>query len=182
MPNNLILFLTLSAGVLLWSWVSRRISRTHGLYRFLALELVVALAVVNQARWFTEPGSPVQIVSWLCLLAALVLGGLGVYPLPSVQRKPAGEEAAPAPERRGIYKYIRHPLYAAAFFLGWAMFFKSLASLADGAFYLTAILLSAASLLLISTARLEEADELARSGDAYAAYLKTSKMFIPFIF
>jgi protein-S-isoprenylcysteine O-methyltransferase Ste14 len=182
MPIDLILFLALSAGLLLWSWASRRISRTHGLYRFLALELLLALALLNRARWFTETGSLLQIVAWLCLLASLALAGLSFYPPKFAREAPAAGETAPAPARRGIYKYIRHPLYSALFFLGWAIFFKSLTPPNNSSFFLTALLLSGASLLLVSTARLEEANAYARLGDAYAAYLKTTKMFIPFIF
>ncbi len=40
----------------------------------------------------------------------------------------------------------------------------------------------AASAFLTATARVEEAENLDKFGDQYAAYMKTTKIFIPFLF
>ena len=179
---DLTLFLVISAGLLILSWASRRAAGAGGAYRFLALELVLILALLNRERWFTAPFSTPQLFSWLFLLAALAFASLGFYPLPFAGQTPELPENDPAPVKRGIYKYIRHPFGAALLFFGWGVFFKGLLTLNINGLVLTAFLLTGASLFLISAVRLEEADKFAKFGDEYAAYMKTTKLFIPFVF
>jgi protein-S-isoprenylcysteine O-methyltransferase Ste14 len=75
----------------------------------------------------------------------------------------------------GAYKYIRHPLYSSLLFGGWGVFFKD-PSLLGGA------LAVAISAFLTATANVEEKENLRSFGSAYAEYMKTTKMFIPFLF
>ena len=72
-------------------------------------------------------------------------------------------------------KYIRHPLYTSLLLLGWRAFFKD-PSLPGG------ILVLATCAFLTTTARVEEAENLDKFGVDYAAYMGTTKMFIPFLF
>ena len=76
--------------------------------------------------------------------------------------------------KRGAYKYIRHPLYTSLLLLGWGAFFKDPS-------ILSAIFAVAASAFVIATARIEEKENLKRFGDDYAVYMKTTRMFIPFL-
>jgi len=73
------------------------------------------------------------------------------------------------------YRYIRHPLYSAAFYGVWGVFFKQ-PSLPG--FFLAAI----TTFLFIKTARVEETENIRFFGDAYQDYMKQTKMFIPFLF
>jgi protein-S-isoprenylcysteine O-methyltransferase Ste14 len=75
----------------------------------------------------------------------------------------------------GIYHYIRHPLYSSLFFLTWGIFFKALA-------WPGLVLALAATLLLIATARADEAECLRFFGSAYRAYMTHTKRFVPFLF
>jgi len=77
--------------------------------------------------------------------------------------------------KRGAYKYIRHPLYSSLLLFAWGVFFK------DVSFPSTALVLLASS-FLVATAKVEEDENLKKFGDEYRAYLKTTKMFIPFLF
>ena len=75
----------------------------------------------------------------------------------------------------GIYHYIRHPLYSSLFFLTWGIFFKALT-------WPGLLLALAATLLLVATARADEAECLIFFGEPYQDYMKRSKRFVPFLF
>jgi protein-S-isoprenylcysteine O-methyltransferase Ste14 len=74
----------------------------------------------------------------------------------------------------GIYHYIRHPLYSSLLFLTWGIFFKAPAGLG-------LLLAMAATGCLVATARADEAECLRFFGPVYQAYMKQSKMFVPFV-
>ena len=75
---------------------------------------------------------------------------------------------------KGIYKYIRHPLYSSLLLLGWGIFFKNLSLLSGG-------LVLATTAFLIATSLVEESENTRRFGADYTAYMKTTKRFIPFL-
>ncbi len=74
----------------------------------------------------------------------------------------------------GAYRYIRHPLYASLMFFGWGVFLKGL-DLPSG------LLVVAATAIWVATARSEERFNIDRLGTAYVAYMRRTKMFIPFL-
>jgi protein-S-isoprenylcysteine O-methyltransferase Ste14 len=74
----------------------------------------------------------------------------------------------------GAYRYIRHPLYASLLCLAGGAWLKHVTPL-------TVILFAAAAVFLYATARVEERENLARFGQAYAEYMRRTRMFIPFI-
>jgi protein-S-isoprenylcysteine O-methyltransferase Ste14 len=172
---KLITFAAVSGLIVHVSWDSLRNLRSHGFFRFFAFESILTLILLNMEHWFRDPFSAIQIVSWLLLIASLILAVHGFYLLRIIGR-PKGEiEDTTTLVTLGAYKYIRHPLYASLLWLGWGVFFKD-SSLLGG------ILVMVVSVLLLATARVEEAENLRRFGDDYALYMKTTKMFIPFLF
>jgi protein-S-isoprenylcysteine O-methyltransferase Ste14 len=74
----------------------------------------------------------------------------------------------------GAYKYIRHPLYASLMILGLGILFKQL-SWAGG----VCVIIDVAA--IIGTARREEKEMIRRFGEEYGAYMRETKMFIPYI-
>jgi len=76
--------------------------------------------------------------------------------------------------KRGSYKYIRHPLYSSLLLFGWGVFFKNPS-------LLSAFLVIVASAFLVATARVEEMENLQKFGNDYVAYMRETKMFIPFL-
>lgn len=149
--------------------------RSHGFYRFFTFESLLALILLNLVYWLREPFSAMQIISWLLLTLSSVLAVQGFYLL-YVSGKPVGGfEHTTTLVKRGVYKYIRHPLYASLLWLGWGVFFKD-PSLIGG------ILVLAVSASLIATAKAEEAENLRRFGADYASYMKSTRRFIPFLF
>ena len=172
---QVIAFVLVSVGIVFFSWTSLRDPQAHGFFRFFAFEAILALLLLNGEHWFREPFSALQIVSWLLLLASLFLAVHGFYLLRSIGRPEGKIEDTTTLVTRGAYRYIRHPLYASLLFLGWGAFFKQ-PSLLGGALVL------ATTAFLVVTARVEEAENRRKFGADYAAYMKTTKMFIPFLF
>jgi len=166
------------------SWNSLRVTRSHGFYRFFAWEFILASAVLNLNVWFINPFSWHQIISWILLILALIPLYFGVRSLitkgnPVMTRE--GEPQLLAFEKTsqlvtsGIYHYIRHPLYSSLLFLTWGIFFKSITL--PGV-----VLTAAATIALILTARADEAECIRFFGENYAAYMRISKRFVPFLF
>jgi len=166
-------------------WVSRRSLRhpkSHGFSRFFAFEAILALVVLNAPRWFADPFSARQIVSWLFLSVSLVFVVWGLVLLRSRGGFDPAAEASPAFEwentdrlvTSGIYRYIRHPMYSSLLFLAWGAFLKSATAT-------TLVLAGLASVALAATAKAEEAENLIRFGREYQNYMMRTRRFVPFV-
>jgi protein-S-isoprenylcysteine O-methyltransferase Ste14 len=172
---NWVIFAVASAGIVAFSWPSLSRPQSHGFFRFFAFEAIVGLLVLNVRYWTDNPLSPLQIVSWVLLAASLALAIHGFIILPRVGQSVGSFEDTTVLVQRGAYRYIRHPLYASLLFLGWGAFLKH-------PVLLTTILVVTATLSLVATAKAEETECLEKFGESYAAYMKSTRMFIPFIF
>jgi len=180
---KVVVFLAATAGLAYVSRASLLAPRSHGFYRFFAWEAILALVLLNVDAWFRDPFSWHQILSWFLLLVSLFLVLHGVHLLrrigrPDKQRDDAtlvGFERTSTLVTVGAYRYIRHPLYSSLLFLAWGVFFKAPS-------WIGALLASAATLFLVVTARMEEAENARFFGPAYEAYMKRSKMFVPYLF
>jgi protein-S-isoprenylcysteine O-methyltransferase Ste14 len=176
-------FLAATAGLAYVSRASLLVPRSHGFYRFFAWEAILALVLLNVNVWFHDPFSWNQILSWCLLLISLFLVLHAAHLLrrigrPDRQRTDphlVGLERTTALVTEGVYRYIRHPLYSSLLCLAWGVFFK-----APG--WIGGLLAVASTLLLVATARVEEAADVRYFGPAYEAYRQRTKMFIPFLF
>jgi protein-S-isoprenylcysteine O-methyltransferase Ste14 len=179
-----IIFITVSLIIVAVSWKSLRQPGSHGFYRFFAWEAILALFVINMKFWFYKPFAWNQIIAWLLLFLCIIPLAFGVRALrtsgkPAEQRE--GEPSLLAFEKTttlvtsGIYHYIRHPLYSSLFLLAWGIFFKSPSLIG-------AILSVAATVFLIATARADETECTRFFGPQYQEYMKTTRMFVPYIF
>jgi protein-S-isoprenylcysteine O-methyltransferase Ste14 len=166
------------------SRASLRAPRSHGFYRFFAWECILGLFLLNMNLWFDKPFAWNQIIAWILLLASLIPLGYGIHFL-RTRGQPAdkrtGDDSLLAFEKTtrlvtsGIYKYIRHPLYSSLFLLTWGIFFKHISVVGI-------TLAMAATILLIFTAKADEAECIQFFGSAYNDYMKKTRMFIPYIF
>ena len=181
---KLIVFFALSAALIYLSRASLRAPRSHGFYRFFAAEFTLALVLINLDHWFLEPFALHQIASWLLLAVSIALVVHGAYLLKVVGRPDsrrsdevplAGIEKTTSLVVVGAYKYIRHPIYSSGFYGTWGVFFKDPS-------WLGIIFALAATTFWVVTAKVEEAECIRYFGPPYRAYMKQTKMFVPFLF
>jgi protein-S-isoprenylcysteine O-methyltransferase Ste14 len=176
------LFLAGSAWLAYVSRASLRVPGSHGFYRYLAWECILALFVWNVMGWFRDAFSPRQLISWVLLFLSAFLVLHAVYLLRRHGRLDRARQDVPligiekttTLVTEGAYRYIRHPMYSSLLCLAWGIFFKGPTLLAGG-------LAAAATGLLYATAKADEATS-ARYFPDYQAYMKRTKMFIPFLF
>jgi protein-S-isoprenylcysteine O-methyltransferase Ste14 len=182
LPVKAVIFVVVSAGIAWGTRGSLRSLRYHGLYRFLGFEAIILLVLLNIEHWFEAPFSSLQLVSWFLLIVSLALVISAVWLLYR-QGKPGkgrGDPSLIGPEKttvlvtKGIYRYLRHPMYASAVYGVWGVFFK-LPSWEGGAAALLA------TVFWTMTARIEEAENRRFFGAAYEGYMQQSKMFVPFV-
>lgn len=74
----------------------------------------------------------------------------------------------------GAYRLIRHSLYASLLCLAWGAALKSLTPV-------SAVLVAAATVCLVATAKSEEVENIGRFGEAYREYMARTWLFIPFV-
>jgi len=183
MSLPLLLFLIASAVLVGIFWRSLSRPRFHGFFRFFAFEAILGTMVLNVPVWFVRPFAPLQLLSWVLLILSAALAIHGYMMLTRL-----GRPSRPAPDSpmfqvesttllvtRGAYRYIRHPLNASLLCLAWGAAVKQLGTA-------PLILAVFATVFLFATAKCEEAENLARFGDAYRVYMARTKLFIPFLF
>jgi protein-S-isoprenylcysteine O-methyltransferase Ste14 len=176
-------FLLGTVGLVYVSRASLVVPRSHGFYRFFAWETILGLVLLNIDVWFRAPFSWHQLISWPLLVISASLAIHSVHLLKQRGKPDAQRDDVPmvAFERTttlvttGAYHYIRHPLYSSLLFLAWGIFFK------DPSWF-GGLLAMAATLFLVATVRVEEAEDIRFFGKVYQEYMKKTKMFIPFLF
>jgi protein-S-isoprenylcysteine O-methyltransferase Ste14 len=162
-------------GLLIFTWrFSVRAGRYHGLYRFFAFESILVLCLLNWRFWFVDAFSWHQIVSWIFLCGSVIPAVAG-FRLLKVAGLPDGQfENTTRLVKVGAYKYIRHPLYASLMLLGIGICFKELS-------WVGSVCAAIDVAAIVGTARREEKEMVAKFGEEYLAYMKETKMFIPYV-
>lgn len=169
---NVGFFLILSFALLVFTL---RRKHAHRGYRLLAFECILALIFLQEEIWFVDPLRPIQILSWILLSSSLLLAIHG-FRLLSTQGAPDQDlENTTQLVTDGAYRFIRHPLYASLLLFGIGAVLKQLSSLS-----LTIWIVL--NLAVYATGRVEERTNLERFGEPYRAYMRRTKMFIPFLF
>ena len=141
--------------------------------RFLAFEGILSLIFLNADTWFRDPLSVFQILSWICLAGSFILASVGFYQI-KTQGNPGGDfEDTITLIKTGVYKYIRHPLYASLIIFSLGAFLKNPSPLGCGL-----VITTAAGVFW--TANIEERFNLERFGDEYREYMDKTHRFIPF--
>jgi protein-S-isoprenylcysteine O-methyltransferase Ste14 len=172
---EIIIFL-IGTAIIVWiSMPSLKQPGSHGFYRFFAWEIILGLFVINLMKWFVHPFAWYQIISWVLLVASLIPILYGVILLRKVGKPTDELEATTKLVTSGIYRFIRHPLYASLLYLAWGIFFKAPGLLGGCMAVVT-------SVFLYATARADERECLVKFGEEYARYMKKTKMFLPFIY
>jgi protein-S-isoprenylcysteine O-methyltransferase Ste14 len=180
--DKVILFIAMSIPLILLSRRSLFDFKSHGFTRFFSWECIIALLAINFEKWFMEPLSAAQVVSWLLLSISLYLVIEGVVRLRKAKKhgirrideKLYRFEQTTELVTSGIYRYIRHPMYSSLLFLTWGIWFKQ-------PLLVTFPVALLSSLLLWLTARRDEKECISYFGDSYRGYMSSTKRFIPFI-
>ena len=183
--NEQQLFLFALGSLIIFLLAGRQLKNpdVHGFYRFFVFEGILALLLLNYPYWFIESFSPLHIFSWILLVLSIyfILASLWM-----LRRYGGRRERMDMPENfrfentlhivdAGLYRHIRHPMYSSLLLLGWGAFFKhpSVPSVIL-VFWITGFLFAAA--------RVEENENRQFFGSGYDDYMRTSKMFIPWLF
>ena len=178
------IFLAASAAIIRLSWRPLRDLRSHGFYRFFAFELLSALILLNAPVWFLDPLSVRQLASWFFGASSIGLAFEGFRLLRRIGNPtPTAARDTNLPFENtttlvtvGAYRFIRHPLYASLLALVWCAYLKNPLAIAG------IVLALCASSFLVATSMAEERENLMSFGVAYAAYMKRTRRFIPFLF
>lgn len=174
--NQLITFIAGSVLLVLVSWfVSIREKRYHGIPRFFAFEGLLLMGILQRKVWFQDPLSPLHIISWI-LLTACIIYVISAMLLYFRNAKPGVNfENSTRLVTTGLYKYVRHPMYASLLLLGWGMFFKEMNPI-------TIVLICIITIALFFTCKVEEKEMILRFGVEYEEYMSSTKMWFPFVF
>jgi len=178
-----IVFIILSIPVIYLSRHTLLKVKQHGFYRFFSWESIIWLFSNNYMYWLDDVLSIRQLISWVLLLLSIycVLAGMLLLKRAAHQKEVRQDDSLYAFEKTtslidyGIYKFIRHPLYASLFYLTWGIFLKHITL----PIFLVAVF---STIMLIMTAVSEEKECVAFFGEGYKAYMKRSKRFIPYIY
>lgn len=180
--NKFVLLVILCAGV---AFASRKVilkPGTHGFYRFFAWEAMAVLFVFKLPFWFIDSFSWHQILSWILLFGSAPVALFGLYEFMKngkqtkdhIQTELYSFEKTSNIVESGIYRVIRHPMYASLVMLTWGIFLKK----PDLVFVFVALF---ASLFLYLTARTDEKECVRNFGQPYLDYMANTKMFIPYL-
>jgi len=148
--------------------------RRHGPYMFVAAEGLLALFIFNGGSMFETPFAVRQIFSWTLMAVSAAFAFFGFYALKRYGRAATHWENTTRLVQKGVFKYIRHPLYGSLMFLAAGMLLKDLSLGAASAGILTFAFLVAAS-------RVEERENAAKFGEDYERYSLRTKRYLPFI-
>jgi protein-S-isoprenylcysteine O-methyltransferase Ste14 len=174
-PTKIIILAAATIFIILFSWfVSLKDKRYHGIPRFFVFEGLLVLGLFQAKYWFNEPFSAKQIISWI-----LLFGSIPYAVTPLILFRRHGEhgknfETTTKLVTRGLYKYIRHPMYASLLFLGWGMLLKDFNTI-------SIILIVVITIAVFLTCKVEEREMMLKFGEEYKVYMKNTKMWIPFV-
>jgi len=171
-------YLVLTAGtivIIFLSWIiSVKHRRYHGVARFFSFESIFLLFLLNYKTWFSDPLAWHQVISWILLTLSLYFAVAGFILLRNIGKPDSNFENTSVLVKKGLYRYIRHPLYLSLFLLGTGIMFKNPEA--------KQVLLGIMNLLAAYlTAKIEEKEMTAKFGKEYLEYRKETWMFIPFI-
>lgn len=157
--------------------------KSHGFYRLISWLCIAWIIATNYKYWFESVFSPNQLFSWfflfvsgfLAILGFIIMKNLG-KPNKNRNKKELFQfEQTTELIDKGIFKYIRHPLYSSLLYLTWGLFLKS----PTQELLITTVL---STVMLYLTAKTEEKENVFYFGEKYKVYMKRSKKFIPFIY
>ncbi len=180
---KLIIFGILALLVTFISWRTLFNIKSHGFPRYFAWICMSWLFASNYKFWFVNPFGWNQLISWILLIysAYLVIAGILLIKIigkPNASRKEEnlfGFEKTTKLIDSGVFKRVRHPLYASLIFVTWAICLKNPTTELCVIAFITTV-------LLYITSQYDEMECIQYFGLEYENYMKRTKMFIPYVF
>ncbi len=168
------------------TWLSRKPLRhpgSHGFYRFFAWQGILCLFAFHHPFWVASSLSPQSHLSTVLMASSIGLVFAGWLELKqrgraSTDRK---DEALYDFEKTttlvssGVFRFIRHPMYASLLLLAWGAFWQRPTDLGI-------LVLAITTICLLLTARADERECLAHFGSSYATYKEKTWAFFPWIY
>lgn len=171
--------------------LSRRMLRDpqcHGFHRFFVFQSIIILLALNAPQWI-QPRGVLDFFSTYLLYIAFFYALAGYYQLwtagrPVLRMKKTtflSFENTTNLITTGLYRYIRHPMYGSLLFLIVGIYLKGILDAHPGRLVITSMAAGCGLGFVFLAAWAEERENMERFGEAYQRYLRTSKMFIPFV-
>jgi protein-S-isoprenylcysteine O-methyltransferase Ste14 len=174
MTAKIVVFLIIAILVFIKFRPALRSVTTHGLYVFVAFESLLALLFVNMGFWAVHVVSLYQIISWIFLAVSAFIAINGCYGLKKYGKPDDDWENTTVLIDRGIFRYMRHPLYSSLILLVIGILLKRIT-------FVPLVIGCICIFFLITASLVEERENLKKFGDAYTTYKRTTMRYVPFI-
>ena len=174
MTAKIVIFVIIALLIFIKFRPELRSVTTHGFYVFFAFESLLALIFVNMCFSAVHVVSLYQIISWIFLVVSAFIAISGFYNLKKYGKPDDEWENTTVLINRGIFRYIRHPLYSSLILLTIGILLKRIT-------FVSLVIGSICILLLITASLMEERENLVKFGYAYTNYKRTTMRYIPFI-
>jgi protein-S-isoprenylcysteine O-methyltransferase Ste14 len=174
MSVKLTVFLIIAILVFIKFRPALRSVTTHGFYVFFAFEFLLALLFVNMGFWAVHVVSLYQIISWIFLAVSAFIAISGFYGLRKYGKPDDDWENTTVLIDRGIFRYMRHPLYSSLILLVIGILLKRIT-------FVPLVIGCICIFFLITASLVEERESLKKFGDAYTTYKRTTMRYVPFI-
>ena len=117
MTAKIVIFVIIALLIFLTFRPALRSVTSHGFYVFFAFESLLALLFFNIGFWVVNVLSWYQILSWIFLVSSAFIAISGFYGLKKYGKPDDEWENTTLLINRGIFRYIRHPLYSSLILL-----------------------------------------------------------------
>jgi protein-S-isoprenylcysteine O-methyltransferase Ste14 len=174
MTAKIVIFLIIALLIFLTFRPALRSVTSHGFYVFFAFESLLALLFFNIGFWAVNVVSWYQIISWIFLVVSAFIAISGFYGLKKYGKPDDDWENTTVLIDRGIFRYIRHPLYSSLILLVIGILLKRIT-------FVPLVIGCICIFFLITASLMEERENLVKFGDAYTNYKRTTMRYVPFI-
>lgn len=171
-----VLFVAFSAAFVVISRHALLEPGSHGFFRFFAAEFTLLVALMNRVPVgdHTIPQILLLLSGALAILGFIDLRRFGRATTERDERALLAFERTTELVTGGVFRYIRHPMYASLIALAWAFFFRDPS-------WTAGLLALLATHFCHLTARADEAECLAYFGQPYAEYMAQTRRFVPYL-